>query len=149
MTSQRPPDHRPDLDTRTQVHDLVVGFYREIVFDDLLGPVFDEVVEVDWARHIPKLVDYWCRVLLGEPGYDGYVLGPHEHVHELDSLRSELFDRWYALWVTSIDGRWCGPRADRAKAHAARMAGTLSRRIVGVEWAPPPVDAAAGAALSG
>lgn len=48
-----------DLDTRPQIHDLVVRFYREIVFDDLLGPVFDEVAEVDWSTHIPKLIDYW------------------------------------------------------------------------------------------
>jgi hypothetical protein len=33
---------RGDLDTRTAVHDLVVAFYREIVFDDLLAPLFEE-----------------------------------------------------------------------------------------------------------
>jgi hypothetical protein len=45
-----------DLDTRTQIHDLVVRFYREVVFDDLLGPVFADVAEVDWSVHIPKLI---------------------------------------------------------------------------------------------
>ena len=35
-----------DLDSRSQIHDLVVRFYREIVFDELLGPVFGEVAEV-------------------------------------------------------------------------------------------------------
>ena len=62
---------RPDLDSRTEIHDLVVAFYREVALDDLLGPVFGEVVEVDWSVHIPKLIDYWCRVLLREPCYDG------------------------------------------------------------------------------
>ncbi len=68
-------DGTRDLATRGQIHDLIVGFYREIVFDDLLGPVFGEVAEADWAVHIPKLVDYWCRVLLGHPGYRCYPLG--------------------------------------------------------------------------
>ena len=47
-----------DLSTPTEVHHLVTRFYREIVFDDLLEPIFGEVAEVDWAAHIPKLIDY-------------------------------------------------------------------------------------------
>ena len=108
--------HSGDLDRRSEVHDLVVAFYREVVFDDLLAPVFGEVAEVDWADHIPKLIDYWCRVLLDEPGYDGAVLAAHRHVHALDPLRVEHFDRWYAVWVASIDARWAGPVAERRSA---------------------------------
>src|SRR5680860_718554 len=87
-----------DLDSRAAIHDVVVTFYREIVFDDLLAPVFGEVAEVDWGAHIPKLIDYWCRVLLGQPGYDGVILAAHRHVHDLDPFRVEHFDRWYDLW---------------------------------------------------
>lgn len=123
-----------DLSTRAHVHDLVVGFYREIIFDDLLGPVFDEVAEVDWTAHLPRLVDYWCRVLLGQPGYDGAMLGPHRRVHELEAFRPEHFDRWYSLWVASIDAGWSGPIADRAKSHARKMAGMLSRQLTGDDW---------------
>ncbi|HEX6417422.1 MAG TPA: group III truncated hemoglobin [Acidimicrobiales bacterium] len=132
-----------DLDERSQVHDLVVAFYREVVFDDLLAPVFGEVAEVDWADHIPKLIDYWCRVLLDEPGYDGAVLAAHRHVHTLDPLRVEHFDRWYALWVAAIDARWAGPVADRAKRHAARIGGSLTRRLLAVDWRPSPAPPAA------
>jgi hemoglobin len=126
-----------DLDTRAEIHDLVVTFYREIVFDDLLGPVFDEVAEVDWAAHIPKLIDYWCRVLLGQPGYDGYILGAHHDVHERQAFAGELFDRWYTLFVLAVDGGWQGPVAEKAKAHAARMASVLAHRLVGLEWKRP------------
>jgi hemoglobin len=133
-------DLTQDLDSRAAIHDLVVDFYREVVFDDLLGPVFTEVAEVDWAEHIPKLVDFWCRVLLGEPGYDGFVLGPHQRIHATEPLRPELFDRWYLLFVEAVDRGWSGPSADRAKAHAAQIAGTLARRILGVEWSPTGDD---------
>jgi hemoglobin len=128
---------RRDLDDRAQVHDLVVAFYREIVFDDLLGPIFEEVAEVDWTTHIPTLVDFWCRVLLGEPGYDGYVLGAHQVVNDLERFRPAHFDRWFALWVDSVDSRWAGPHAERAKAHAAHMAGVLARRLIDARWTPP------------
>jgi hemoglobin len=129
---------RGDLDDRAQIHDLVIAFYREIVFDDLLGPVFEEVAEVDWTEHIPKLIDFWCRVLLGQPGYDGYILGPHQAVNQLERFRPEHFDRWYGLWVESVDARWAGPIAEVAKSHAAHMAAVLARRLIGVDWAPSP-----------
>ncbi len=126
-----------DLDTRAQIHDLVVRFYREIVFDDLLGPVFDQVAEVDWAAHIPRLIDFWCRVLLDEPGYDGYMLQAHQAVHELEPFTIEFFDRWYLLFIESVDACWHGPIAEKAKAHAAHMAGVLARRVAHIDWHPP------------
>jgi hemoglobin len=143
---QTTPDPPPlDLDRRARVHDAVVGFYREVVFDEVLGPVFDEIAEVDWAIHIPVLVDYWCRVLLGEPSGGGAILAPHARLHGLEPLTREMFDRWFLLWSTTIDGSWTGPYAERAKSHAARMAATLSRRISSVEWSPPLNAGAQGA----
>jgi hemoglobin len=126
-----------DLDSRRDIHDLVVRFYREVVFDDLLEPVFGEVAEVDWSAHIPKLIDYWCRVLLGEPGYAGAILAAHRHVHDLDAFRIEHFNRWYSLWVMSVDAGWTGPLAERAKRHAARIATSLVRRLLDTTWQPP------------
>jgi hemoglobin len=130
-----PQDDVPhDLDSRTQIHDLVVHFYREIAFDPILDPIFEEVAEVDWAIHMPRLTNYWCRVLLGEPGYDGMLLAAHEHVHALQAFEPVLFDRWYDLWVASIDERWAGPNAEKAKAHAAHIMGFLARRLCGLTW---------------
>ena len=132
----------PDLADRADVHDLVVHFYREIVFDELLEPVFAEVAEVDWSVHIPKLIDYWCRVLLGDAGYDGAILTAHRHVHDLEPFRLEHFDRWYELWVQSIDAAWAGPLAERAKHHAARIGASLARQLLGTTWYPPAAAAA-------
>ncbi len=132
------PSHaKCDLDSRAHIHDLVVRFYREIVFDDLLAPVFGEVAETDWPVHIPKLIDYWCRVLLREPGYGGFILDAHRHVHELEPFRVELFDRWYTLFVETVDESWAGPIAETAKRHAARTATGLARHLLDLEWHVP------------
>src|SRR4051794_20183938 len=143
-----------DLDTRSQIHDLVVRFYREIVFDDLLGPVFTDVAEVDWSVHIPKLIDYWCRVLLGQPGYDGFLVAAHRPVHELEPFTIALFDPWYLLFVEAGDRGWQGPMAAKAEAHAATIGAALARGLSGIEWAVPTRcaalkdDAGADAAVS-
>ncbi len=129
---------RSDLVSRAAIHDLVVRFYREIVFDVELEPVFSDVAEVDWAIHMPKLTDYWCRVLLREPGYDGFILSAHQHIHDIEPLTGELFGRWYALWIQTIDSAWSGPIAEHAKRHAAQIGAVLARRITGAEWVAPP-----------
>lgn len=129
-----------DLSTRRNVHDLVVTFYRELVMDDLLAPVFEEVAEVDWSTHIPLLIDYWCRILLGHDGYQGALLVAHQHVHQKEPMTADHFDRWYTLWASAVDERWNGPYADKAKLHAAKIAATLARRLQSIAWAPPNFD---------
>ena len=125
-----------ELDQRSQIHNAVVSFYRELVMDDLLGPVFEEIAEVDWRTHIPLLIDYWCRVLLGHQNYQGIILGAHRRVHELEPLTADLFDRWYGLWAATIDQGWAGPSAEKAKAHAAKIAGSLARQLPQIAWDP-------------
>jgi hemoglobin len=135
--SLKKDDHLPDLTTRRQVHDLVVAFYRELVNDEVLSPIFEEVAEVDWSHHIPLLIDYWCRILLGDQSYQGTLLMAHRRVHDLAPFSAEHFDRWYGQWVVTIESRWSGPLAEKAKAHAARIASTLARQLPQIDWAPP------------
>ena len=92
---------------------------------------------MDWSVHLPKLIDYWCQILLGQTGYSGFILAPHQQVHELEAFRPELFDRWYLLFVEAVDRGWQGPIAERAKTHAARMAATLARRLLDLDWEAP------------
>ena len=130
-------DERPDLATPAQVHDLVTVFYREIVFDELLEPIFGEVAEVDWVDHIPKLIDYWCWILFGTDPYPGAVTRTHRRVHEKRPLTGAHCDRWFALWVASVDSRWAGPHADHAKRHAQTLMAGMAKRVFGFEWAVP------------
>jgi hemoglobin len=132
-----PQVQRSDLSNPSQIHDLVTVFYREIVFDVLLEPVFSEVAEVDWAVHIPNLIDYWCWILLGKDGYPGAVTRTHRHLHESKPLTAAHCDRWYELWVMCVDSRWAGPYADHAKRHAAHLMAGMAKHVFGFVWQPP------------
>ena len=137
VADQRDVPVKPDLVTPTDVHDLVIAFYREIVFDELLEPVFGEVAEVDWAEHIPKLIDYWCWILFGTLGYAGAVTKVHSHLHGLQPIEVEHCDRWYLLWVASIEARWSGPTADHAGQHAVSLMAGLAKHVFGFSWVAP------------
>lgn len=136
---QTSPDGRPDLTSRGQVDLLVTSFYREVVFDDLLEPVFSDVAEVDWARHIPVLVDYWSALLLGDGGPGGPIMQVHRRLHAVAPIEPEHCDRWYSLWVGCVDERWSGSAADRAKRHAGALMAGMARRVFGFEWSPAAV----------
>ncbi|QYG94070.1 group III truncated hemoglobin [Iamia sp. SCSIO 61187] len=129
----------PDLATRGAISDLVTSFYREIVFDDLLEPVFGEVAEVDWPRHIPVLIDYWVAILLGVDGPRGSLMGVHRHLHGLAAIEREHCDRWYSLWVGCVDERWAGPLAERAKAHAAAVMAGMAKHVFSFRWSASEV----------
>jgi hemoglobin len=129
-----------DLSTPTQISYLVTTFYREIVFDELLEPVFGEVAEVDWAEHIPRLIDYWCWIILGGDPYPGAVTRTHRNLHGMQAITPAHCDRWFALWVTCVDERWAGPYAEKAKAHARSLMAGMAKRIFGFAWEPSEVS---------
>ncbi len=135
-----------DLATPADVHDLVTRFYREIVFDELLEPIFGEVAEVNWADHIPKLIDYWCWILFGTGRSPTSVIKVHRHLHELAPIGSDHCDRWFTLWVATVDAGWSGPNAMRAKAHAESLMEGMAKHLFGFTWAAPAAPAGTEAA---
>ena len=84
-------------------------------------------------HHRPSSSTSGAGCCSAQPGYDGVRSSdPHQAVHGLEPLRTELFDRWFLLFAESVDRGWRAPCAEQAKAHAARMATMLARTILGV-----------------
>ena len=55
-------DHRPDLADRTDIIRVVDSFYERIRKDEKLGPIFNEIAQVDWAAHLPRMYDFWDSI---------------------------------------------------------------------------------------
>lgn len=128
MDGDRPPRHR-DLDSVDEIAEMVRRFYADVVQDPLLGPVFDDVAQVDWSTHLPKLTAFWARILLSEPGYEGNPLRAHALVHEREPFTDAHFERWLDLFTDTVDTGWHGPRAEHATAFARRVAEAHARAL--------------------
>ena len=134
-TAARPvvlPDH--DVDTHEEVDEVVRTFYAAVAQDDLLGPIFEDVAQVDWAEHLPKLAAFWCRALFGTPGYIGNPFARHRDTHRQSPFTAAHFDRWLALFDETIDEGWSGPNAEVMKELASNVARVHGTNLLGTPY---------------
>jgi hemoglobin len=110
---------------------MVRRFYADVAQDDLLGPLINDVAPVDWSEHLPKLTAFWCRALLGQPGYVGNPFQAHVRIHDRQRFTAAHFERWLSLFHETLDLGWVGPRADRAAELADNVARVHSQQLIG------------------
>jgi hemoglobin len=120
-----------DLDGPEEIAEMVRRFYADVAQDDLLGPMFNDVARVDWSEHLPKLAAFWCRALLGLPGYVGNPFRAHALVHARRQFAAAHFQRWLDLFHETLDLGWVGPHADRAHELADNVARVHSEQLLG------------------
>ena len=120
-----------DLHDRDDVLALVNDFYTRAFDDDLLGPIFVDVARMDLAHHLPIICDFWETVLFQAGLYRRNALQIHLSLNARAPLGAEHFERWLRLWTTTVDENFAGEKAELAKTQAARIAGSIQRRLQG------------------
>lgn len=125
-----------DLDSPAEIAEMVRRFYQDVAQDDLLGPVFDDVAQVDWGEHLPKLSAFWCRALLGVEGYVGNPYRAHALVNEKSPFTFDHFDRWLDLFHDTVELGWVGPNAQRAVDLAHDVARVHAGQLMASAWEP-------------
>ncbi len=123
---------RIPIQSRKEVDLLVRSFYEQVRVHELLGPVFNEVVQ-DWEVHLVHLSDFWEMILI-QTGPGAGKFNPTKVHREVDekvdySIDQVHFGSWLELWFATLDQYFVGEVADYAKEHARRMAHMLFMRI--------------------
>jgi hemoglobin len=101
---------------------FIDAFYAGVLDDTLLAPLFLEVAGIDLAEHLPHIRAYWCKMLLGEPGYSRHMMARHRALDGKVKLTGPHYRRWLQLFEETL--RETGFRAP------AEHARDLARRIV-------------------
>lgn len=127
----------PDLTDRRDVDRLLRAFYGRALLDPLLRPVFVDVAHMDLEEHLPRIGDFWEKVLFNTATYDGAAMQVHRRLHRAHPLTAELFDRWLALWDDTLTEHFCGQVADAARAQARRIAAAFLRNLAEPPTARP------------
>jgi len=85
-----------DIATSADVAMLVDRFYGKVRVDALLGPIFNDLAQVDWPSHMATLYSFWETMLLGTGTYRDEPFAKH------------VVYRWRTR--TSIAGSSCSAR---------------------------------------
>ena len=104
---------------------LVNRFYDSVREDELLGPIFNDVIKDRWPEHLEKMYRFWQTVLLEEHTYYGSPFPPHAKL-PVEKLH---FERWIKLFITTVDNHFDGELAYEAKWRAQKMAEMFNYKI--------------------
>lgn len=126
-----PAGVRRDIAGRDDIAAVVTDFYARAFKDHLLGPIFTDIAKMDLAAHLPVMCDFWETALFRAGLYHRNALRPHLDLHAKVALSPAHFERWLALWITTVDEWHAGKKAELAKDQAARIAASISRRLRG------------------
>lgn len=104
---------------------LVDTFYAKVQKDDLIGPIFNAVIQDRWPEHLDKMYRFWQTILLEEHTYYGSPFPPHAKL----PIEKIHFERWLTLFYDNIDQQFEGEKAEEAKWRATKMAEMFQMKL--------------------
>ncbi len=120
-----------DIQTEADVRLLVEAFYQRVAADPMLAPAFLEVTQIEWATHLPRMVQFWEAILLQKQGYRGNPYLKHAMLKQKMPLTPDHFTHWVSVFGATVDALFIGERADFAKQSAAQMGRGLVHNLFG------------------
>ncbi|MBC8053693.1 MAG: group III truncated hemoglobin [Sphingobacteriaceae bacterium] len=118
-----------DLISREDIELLVNAFYQKVQKDDVIGFIFNDVAKVNWEQHLPKMYDFWETILFGQKGFKGNPMEVHFKLNQKQALGDREFERWKALFNTTVDENFEGEFAELAKQKAQSIADLMLFKI--------------------
>jgi len=118
-------EDRTDIRNDDNLKLLVHQFYSRVQEDERLGYIFNDVAQVDWSYHLPRMVDFWSNLIFQTGRYDGKPFRRHLPL----PIKQDDFSRWFGLFTDTVDQLFSGPKADYAKDMALRIARSFAVRM--------------------
>ncbi|NML24048.1 group III truncated hemoglobin [Pseudoflavitalea sp. G-6-1-2] len=116
-------------------HDTVVllvdSFYDKARKDELIGPIFNEVIGDQWDQHLPTMYRFWEDILFNTQAYEGNPMFVHRQLNERIPLKPEHFERWKTLFVETVRELFEGDKAELAEQRAVSIATVMQLKLAG------------------
>jgi hemoglobin len=118
-----------DISSRQDIEQLIIQFYDKVKPDPSIGFIFTDVVKIDWAHHIPVIVDFWEGILLDNPVYQKNAMEVHYHLNNKMPLEKIHFKTWLNLFISTVDDLFEGKKAALAKSRAKSIAAVMQFKM--------------------
>lgn len=116
---------KEDIRSLDDIKILVDSFYSKIREDELLGPIFNGVIQDRWPQHLDKMYRFWQSILLHENTYHGSSFDPHAKL----PIEKKHFERWQELFSACVEKHFSGPKAEEAMKRAQSIGMIFNYKI--------------------
>ena len=107
-----------------KIREMVELFYSRTQQDELLGPIFEEIVE-DWDAHYEKMTRFWSSATMHAGTYHGRPI----EAHKFGGLTKDHFDRWIELFTRTVSDVFSKNDAAIFVDLGKKMASSIAMRI--------------------
>jgi hemoglobin len=119
-----------DLEKRADVIVLVDNFYKKVLANESLKPIFAPSL-ANWEHHVVRVYDFWDNWLFQTGLYTGGMMFAHLERHKTNPILTQHFEQWLAFWFLSIDELFVGKNADFLKSKALEIGQILNIKLNG------------------
>lgn len=112
---------------------LVDSFYGKARKDELIGPIFNEVIGDHWDAHLPTMYKFWGDILLNTHEYEGNPMFVHKQLNARIPLQAAHFSRWKELFIETVQELFEGDKAELAKQRAVSIATVMQMKVAGYQ----------------
>lgn len=121
---------KKDLRNRKDIEKLVDTFYKKVKTDTIIGYLFNDIAQVDWTNHLPKMYDFWENILFYKGNYSGNPMTAHKELHQKSAMTQQHFQHWIFLFKTTVDELFSGAKAEEIKDRAFNIANALMAKTL-------------------
>lgn len=116
---------KSDITTEEDIQKMVLTFYGRVEKDQRLNYIFNDVAQVHWESHLPKMFDFWSNVLFRTGRYRGNPYREHLPL----PIQKDDFGIWMKLFVETVTDLFEGETADAAVIIAGNVATMFTKRM--------------------
>lgn len=107
-----------EIHSLVEVKLLVDTFYSNVRKNELLGPIFESRIGIEWPTHLEKMYRFWQSILLHENTYSGNPFAPHASM----PIDEKHFKEWFQIFEDTVNSLFEGDVAHEAILRAKTMA---------------------------
>lgn len=119
-----------DIKERDDIIKVVNAFYDKVNENKELSYFFNDITQLNWKDHLPKMYDFWETILFHKPVFKGNPMRKHINLHKIAPLKKENFETWLLLFNTTVDELYKGEIATQMKIRAASIATAIQLNTV-------------------
>lgn len=93
---------KKEIENKQDIELLVNKFYDKVNADAKISKFFNEIVQVDWNLHLPKMYNFWETLLFGKKAFKGNPMLVHILISKKEMIEKEHFNQWLSLWQETL-----------------------------------------------